>query len=62
MQDSATWQTSSECCNHMVPSGRTMNYTLFAQKIQIWKYSNPTSYGICIQHQQWKGDFLQDGA
>jgi hypothetical protein len=35
VQDNATWQTSSEYCNHMVPSGRTMNYALFAQKIQI---------------------------
>jgi len=35
VQDNATWQTSSEYCNHMVPSGRTMNYASFAQKIQI---------------------------
>ena len=35
MQDNVTWHTSSECCNHLVPSGRTMIYASFAQKIQI---------------------------
>jgi hypothetical protein len=35
VQGNATWQSSSEYCNRMLPSGRTMNYASFAQKIQI---------------------------
>jgi hypothetical protein len=32
------------------------------RRFKFWKYLGPTSYGICIQYPQWKGDFLQDGA
>jgi hypothetical protein len=35
MQCNVTWQTSSEYHRLTVPSGRTLNYISFVQKIQI---------------------------
>jgi len=43
-QHNVTWQTSSEYCRLMVPSGRTLNYVLFAWKILFWNYMGPPSY------------------
>jgi len=34
-QHHVTWQTSSEYCRLAVPSGRTLNYVSFKQKIRI---------------------------
>ena len=40
-QRSVTWQTGSEYRRLTVPSGRTLNYVSFVQKIEIPKYLGP---------------------
>jgi len=39
-----TWQTNSEYCRLAVPSGRSLNYISFAQKIQIPKIFGSSLY------------------
>jgi hypothetical protein len=45
MQCNVARQTSSEYCRLMVPSGRTLNYVSFTQKIQI-----PETFGSPVVH------------
>jgi len=44
-----TWQISSEYCRLVAPSGRTLNYILFTEKMQILEiFGSPLVHAAAI--------------